>query len=77
MTRTLITHLIAGALLVASTFVATGPASARQQFQVAAQYFAGSDMIRLVGEVYINCDGTGSQWGVRTPYVIREVTPCP
>lgn len=75
--KALITRLAAGALMAASMVAATGPAEARQQFSVAAQYFSGPDLIQLVGEVYTNCDGTGSQWGVRTPYVIREVTPCP
>jgi hypothetical protein len=75
--KTLITKLVAGALVVASLFAWAGPASARQLFAVEAQYYSGPDYNQLVGEVYRNCDGTGSQWGVRTQYVIRETTACP
>ena len=75
--KALMTKLVAGALMTASLFAWAEPASARRLYAVAAQYYSGPDYNQLVGEVYSNCDGTGSQWGVRTPYVIRETTPCP
>ena len=75
--RILMTKLAVGALMIASSFAWTEPASARRLYAVAAQYYSGPDYNQLVGEVYSNCDGTGSQWGVRTPYVIRETTLCP
>jgi hypothetical protein len=75
--KTLMTKLFAGALMSASLFAWTEPASARRLYAVEAQYYSGPDYNQLVGEVYSNCDGTGSQWGVRTPYVIRETTLCP
>jgi hypothetical protein len=75
--KTLMTQLVAGALMTASLFAWAEPASARRLYAVEAQYYSGPDYNQLVGEVYSNCDGTGSQWGVRTPYVIRETTLCP
>jgi hypothetical protein len=75
--KTLMTKLVAGALMTASLFAWAEPASARRLYAVEAQYYSGPDYNQLVGEVYSNCDGTGSQWGVRTPYVIRETTLCP
>ncbi len=75
--KTLITKRVAGALAAASLLAWTAPASARQLFAVEAQYYSGPDYNQLVGEVYRNCDGTGSQWGVRTPYVIRQTMACP
>jgi hypothetical protein len=75
--KTLMTKLVAGVLMTASLFAWAEPASARRLYAVEAQYYSGPDYNQLVGEVYSNCDGTGSQWGVRTPYVIRETTLCP
>jgi len=75
--RLLMSKLVAGALMTASLFAWAEPASARRLYAVEAQYYSGPDYNQLVGEVYSNCDGTGSQWGVRTPYVIRETTLCP
>jgi hypothetical protein len=75
--KTLMTKLLAGALMTASLFAWAEPASARRLYAVDAEYYSGPDYNQLVGEVHSNCDGTGSQWGVRTPYVIRETTPCP
>jgi len=75
--KTLMTKLLAGALVTASLFAWAEPASARRVFAVQAQYYSGPDYNQLVGEVYRDCDGNGSQWGVRTPYVIRETAACP
>ena len=56
--KTLMTKLVAGALMTASLFAWAGPASARRLYAVAAQYYSGPDYSQLVGEVYSNCDGT-------------------
>jgi len=75
--KTLIAKLTAGALMAASLFAWAEPASARRVFAVDAQYYSGPDYNQLVGEVYRDCAGNESQWGVRTQYVIRETTACP
>jgi hypothetical protein len=49
--KTLMTKLLAGALVTASLFAWAEPASARRVFAVQAQYYSGPDYNQLVGEV--------------------------
>lgn len=62
--------------ILLSGLMAAGTAHALRRYWVDTVFYSGPDLQTPVGGTSITCNGTGSSWGYKTEYSIRESGAC-
>lgn len=74
--------LLAGALAAGTTLAAVLPAAPAQaraciiEHYCYTTWYSNAAHTTVVGQLYEDCDGDRTSWGVRSPYVTFVETPC-
>lgn len=66
----------AAALATAAGVALATRAYALPRESVVIFYFSDAEHSELVGEKNISCNGSQDNWGVQTPYNVRQAEPC-